>query len=133
MLTKRCNKGFTLIELVMVIVILAILAIVAIPQFFDLSGDAEDSAEAGVIGGVRAGIATQIANNGVNGTVPVIPATLDSIVLAVTCSTTNRCFEDVIPGGVTDGSWSKAVGALGAYTGPAGGVFVYDPATGTID
>ncbi len=38
--TKK-EKGFTLIELVMVIVILGILAAFALPRFADLSGDAE--------------------------------------------------------------------------------------------
>ncbi|MDO8425923.1 MAG: prepilin-type N-terminal cleavage/methylation domain-containing protein, partial [Deltaproteobacteria bacterium] len=37
---RKSNKGFTLIELVMVIVILAILAAVAIPRFIDLQSDA---------------------------------------------------------------------------------------------
>ena len=42
--------GFTLIELVIVIVILGILAVVAIPQFIDLSGDANRAAVQGVAG-----------------------------------------------------------------------------------
>ena len=36
----RSQKGFTIIELVVVIVILGILAAVAFPKFNDLSGDA---------------------------------------------------------------------------------------------
>ena len=44
------NRGFTLIELVVVIVILGILAAVALPKFIDLTGDASNSAVQGVAG-----------------------------------------------------------------------------------
>ncbi|MBI5643933.1 MAG: prepilin-type N-terminal cleavage/methylation domain-containing protein [Deltaproteobacteria bacterium] len=50
------NKGFTLIELVMVIVILAILAAVAVPRFIDLQSDARVSTAKG-IGGAISGAA----------------------------------------------------------------------------
>ena len=51
---RRGEKGFTLIELVMVIVILAILAAVAVPRFIDLQSEAEVSTAKGV-GGAIAG------------------------------------------------------------------------------
>lgn len=53
MIQSRKEKGFTLIELVMVIVILGILAAFALPRFADFGGDAEKAARAGVLGAMK--------------------------------------------------------------------------------
>jgi MSHA pilin protein MshA len=47
---RNHQRGFTLIELVMVIVILGVLASVALPKFVDLSNDAQTAATLGVAG-----------------------------------------------------------------------------------
>jgi len=64
----RNNKGFTLIELIMVTIILGILAAVAIPRYMTTVDKAEAAAEDAVISSIRAGLETyateQLMSNG---------------------------------------------------------------------
>ena len=64
----RNQKGFTLIELIMVTIILGILAAVAIPRYMTTVEKAEAGAEDAVIGSIKAGLETyaveQLMDNG---------------------------------------------------------------------
>jgi MSHA pilin protein MshA len=51
------QKGFTLVELVVVIVILGILSAVAVPKFIDMQEDAKKSAVEGARGAVKSAVA----------------------------------------------------------------------------
>jgi MSHA pilin protein MshB len=57
-LNRDNQKGFTIVELVVVIIILGILAATALPRFIDVSEDAHGS----VVDGVRGALATSVGN-----------------------------------------------------------------------
>lgn len=115
------RSGFTLIELIMIIVILGILSAVAIPKYYDLTNDAKNAAEKGVVGGVRAGIYTYFAQN------KAFPATLDAAAIAA-CTATNACFTTVLAQGGITADWAKT--SATTYTGPTATVYTYTAATG---
>lgn len=61
---KKCpsNRGFTLIELMIVVAIIAILAVVAIPKFGDLLNKSRESTVKGMLGTLRSALTIYYAD-----------------------------------------------------------------------
>ncbi|MBC8374772.1 MAG: type II secretion system protein [FCB group bacterium] len=77
------NKGFTLIELIMVIVILGILAAVAVPKFFSITTEAHTKNKQAVVGNIRSGLQLFAANKLVKTGTRSFPAVNDAFLDSV--------------------------------------------------
>lgn len=70
----RDQRGFTLIEIIMVIVLLGIIAAIAIPKYIDLREEAADATAKGIVGAIVSSAAIGYADLVTHGSSNTFPA-----------------------------------------------------------
>ncbi len=137
------NKGFTLIEMVLVIAILGILAVAAMPSLFNVSlTSARTNAMNATVGAVQTGVTLYGANQ-LNSTGTITyPTTLDGVTgTAGGTAATNLAplFTSVLQNGVS-AQWFKISASVyaydtngnGSYSNASDTCFTYTSGSGTF-
>ena len=105
---SHCNKGFSLIELVIVIVIISVLMVLAMSRLLALMVDAERVTMETVAGTIRSAIGMKVAEHIVKSKVPALSALEGSNPMALLAETPQNYLGELDgadPSKLEDGNW----------------------------
>jgi general secretion pathway protein G len=105
---SRCNKGFSLLELVIVIVIISVLLVVAISRLLAVMVDAERVTMETVAGTLRSAVGIKVAESIVRARVADLPALEGSNPMALLAETPHNYLGELDgadPAQLEDGNW----------------------------
>ncbi|MFC0445912.1 type II secretion system protein [Pseudidiomarina halophila] len=120
------QKGFTLIELIIVIVVLGILAVTAAPQFINFSSDARESTIKGLEASMKSAVELSYAKAAINGNLSgeaTVPTNSATVVIAIANGYPKATEIAKAAGAGSD--WTFAEKTAGSYSGTVtNGVYV---------
>jgi prepilin-type N-terminal cleavage/methylation domain-containing protein len=92
---SKTQRGFTLIELMIVVAIMGVLAAIAIPKFAEMVRKGKESATKGQLGAVRSAISIYYSDN--EGMFPTVPLGFDRTELIDTLTANNKYLDRWVP------------------------------------
>ena len=121
------SAGYSRLEIAFILVLVLFVGLLAVTKYFDISREAEQAMEPGLIEGVRDGIAAYAEESRSRGNSQHYPTVLDE---AEPGASTSRdlFFDRVLEKGVAVEGWSKL--ERNQYRTPSGKRIVYNPQTG---
>ena len=127
------QKGFTLVEAVIVLTVMALLAVAALPKVISIVTQAKKGAADNIVAAVREGIFLQkVSSISESSPIGAYPTSLDAAANG-SCETSTGCFASVLETGqqITDARWNRVSDTV--YTvDNLTRTYTYNPVNGTF-
>jgi len=130
MYSGHCQSdGYSRLEIAFMLVLALFVGLLAVTKYMEVSVDAEEAMEPGLITGVREGIAAYAEESKARGNSILYPLFLDDAKPGA-ATPQNLFFGRVLERGVAVTGWSKL--EKNQYQAPSGKKIVYNPRTGAF-